>query len=532
MRVGVNCFLLQPHIGGLRQYFLALFDWLFENDPGNEYILFYFQQNVKDLAELRSDAWKKNAILLEDQSLIAAHLGRLDVYFCPFSALWPRPAPLPSVVTLVDIQEMFYPQFFARSDLFSREYHYPSSTRAADRVITISEYSKATLVEHHGLSPRKVIVAHLCADPRYHQAQQIQAPPDAPIPFTDFVFFPANRWPHKNHDVLLKALKILAERSRAINAVFTGFDVDGGYPLMQKAVEYGVRDRVHSAGYVSVAQMAYLYAHAEMLVFPSLFEGFGMPPVEAMSAGCAAVVAKATCLPEICRDSAEYFDPHDPIALADAICRVHDDPARRNTLIESGYSRSRVFTPELMARAHLRAFDEAIQTYSPARYRWHQLAYQPYHVFKVNAKYAVRGFIDSRRTTGCRISFSRGWYPREAEGSNWLRWNNGVGRLTIHAPCRMTIRIVGACASLIRPNEVQLTANGALVASWAIEGEFSFQQLPQLTVELRRGRNRLEFRSRQPGAQPGPNDSRLVAIAIRNLAFSDVSEKETCRICD
>src|ERR1035438_10250128 len=62
MRVGVNCFLLQPHIGGLRQYFLALFDWLLENDRGNEYTFFYFQQNVNDLAALRSDVWTRNAI--------------------------------------------------------------------------------------------------------------------------------------------------------------------------------------------------------------------------------------------------------------------------------------------------------------------------------------------------------------------------------------------------------------------------------------------------------------------------------------
>src|ERR1035438_8855142 len=99
-----------------------------------------------------ADVWKRNAILLRDQSQIAAHLSRLDVYFCPFSVLWPRPVPLASVVTLVDIQEVFYPQFFTRPAMFNREFHYASSTRAADRVITISQYSKATLVEHHRLS--------------------------------------------------------------------------------------------------------------------------------------------------------------------------------------------------------------------------------------------------------------------------------------------------------------------------------------------------------------------------------------------
>jgi glycosyltransferase involved in cell wall biosynthesis len=469
---------------------------------------------------------------LQDQSQIAAHLSGLDVYFCPFNALWPRPVPLPSVVTLVDIQEVFYPQFFTRSELFNRAYHYSASTRAADRVVTISEYSKATLIEHHGLSPAKVIVAYLCAEPRYFEAQRIQVPPDFPIPFADFVFFPANRWFHKNHDVLLRALRILAERGRDVNAVFTGFDVDGGYPLMQKAVEYGVRGRVHSAGYVSVEQMAYLYAHAEMLVFPSLFEGFGMPPVEAMSAGCPAVVAKATCLPEICRDAAEYFNPHDPVALADAICRVRENPGTRETLVQRGCLRAQAFSPELMASAHLRAFSEAVKAYSPARYRLHAFAYQPYHTFKVRAENAVRRFVEARRATDCRVSFSRGWHVRESESSNWLRWSDGVGQLTIHSPRPISLRIIGECASLARPNEVRMTANGALVARWTIEGEFGFHSLPEVALKLRAGKNVLEFLSSQAPSRSGPNDPRMVAIAVRNLVFSYESGKETCRICE
>src|SRR5262245_27772210 len=106
MRIGVNCFLLEPHIGGLKQYFINLFDWLFEQDTNNEYIFFCFPQNNSELANLRSDRWKAHAVLLENQAQITAHLKNLDLYFCPFSALAPRPVPLPSVMTLVDIQEV------------------------------------------------------------------------------------------------------------------------------------------------------------------------------------------------------------------------------------------------------------------------------------------------------------------------------------------------------------------------------------------------------------------------------------------
>src|SRR5439155_20501799 len=124
MRIGVNCFPLKAHIGGLKQYFIALFDWLFEHDDDNTYVFFYFKQNLEELSKLRSEKWKGAAILLEHQEAIRKHLDSLDVYFCPFGALWPRPASAPSVVTLVDIQEVFYPQFFTAEDLLNRAYHF------------------------------------------------------------------------------------------------------------------------------------------------------------------------------------------------------------------------------------------------------------------------------------------------------------------------------------------------------------------------------------------------------------------------
>ena len=84
MRIGVNCFLLQAHIGGLKQYFVNLFEWLLENDRGNTYVFFHFPHNASELAKLKSTRWKEAAILLQDQSEILKYLNQLDVYFCPF----------------------------------------------------------------------------------------------------------------------------------------------------------------------------------------------------------------------------------------------------------------------------------------------------------------------------------------------------------------------------------------------------------------------------------------------------------------
>ena len=141
MRIGVNCFMLRPHIGGMKQYFRNLFGWLLENDRQNEYLFFYFRHNVDELRKLRSDRWRSNAILLEDQSQILDHLGKIDLFFCPFGPLWPRPIPLPTVMTLSDVQEVYYPEFFTPEELFIRADHFRGSAAMADRVITVSEFS-------------------------------------------------------------------------------------------------------------------------------------------------------------------------------------------------------------------------------------------------------------------------------------------------------------------------------------------------------------------------------------------------------
>ena len=527
MRIGVNCFLLQAHIGGLKQYFLNLFDWLLENDSKNEYVFFHFPHNLGELAKLQSRRWENSSFLLSNQSEIRPEKRGVDVYFCPLSALWPRPVSIPSVVTLVDIQEVFFPKFFSAVDLYNRAYHYPSSTRAADRVITISEYSKSTIVEHHGIEADKVIVAHLCAHPLYLEAPAIAKAPDAAVPFRQFLFFPANRWHHKNHDVLLRAVRSLNEAGEPTNAVFTGLDVEGGYPLFEMAGQYGVLEHVHTAGYVTVPQMAHLYTHAEMLVFPSLFEGFGMPPVEAMAAGCPAVVASSTCLPEICRDAAEYFDPLNVESLIAAIRNVRNDSTHRRRLVEKGHGRAKLFSPEALGNAHLRAFDEATQAYSRMRYRWFKYVREPYHRLRVGGQYLLQ---QRRKRTGqdlCRIVFSNGWHAREQQGSTWVRWSKGDGKILIEAPTDFTMAIKGEAASAQRQNRVKLRINGRLEADWEADRAFEFFELSRVELELKRGRNTVEFASELRGIPGGNGDGRTLALAVRNLSFEDVQRRLT-----
>jgi glycosyltransferase involved in cell wall biosynthesis len=388
MRIGVNCFPLEANSGGVKQYFFSLFRELLSSDDGLRYVFFYFPQNVEELSNLDCLDLEENGVSLTHQNEIEPHFNNIDLYFCPFSSLWPRPVPLPTVLFLHDIQEVFYPHYFTETDMFNREWHYPGSTRMATQVVTNSHFTRQTIVHNHRISSPKITVAHLCADERFYRAGDVARLPQSPLPGDDFIFYPANYWQHKNHDGLLKALRWLKlERGLIINAVFTGYDVPNSFPLDQKVSEYGLDEQIFNAGYRSVEELAYLYLKARLMVFPSLFEGFGIPLVEAMAAGCPVAASNATSVPEIGGDAVEYFDPCAPESIARAIERIWCDDAMRSDLIQRGRTRARNFSSAKLAQTHLNVFRKAAGSFSKARYAWHKCIYQHYHRSIIFVKY-------------------------------------------------------------------------------------------------------------------------------------------------
>ena len=211
MLIGVNCYLLTPEIGGLRTYFGQLFNDLSKNHPEHEIVYFYFSQNEAILKEFDFFPWNRHAVKLAKQSEIFGFLKKLDLFFCPLGSLWPRPVSIPSVVTIPDIQECFFSSFFSEKERLFREYNHLDSLEAADRIVTISNFSKKTFIEQYGVSPKKVRVSWLNADDSIFEP--MVEPPNRTfeLPPSGYLFYPANRWPHKNHDTLLHAMRYLKE---------------------------------------------------------------------------------------------------------------------------------------------------------------------------------------------------------------------------------------------------------------------------------------------------------------------------------
>jgi glycosyltransferase involved in cell wall biosynthesis len=168
-----------------------------------------------------------------------------------------------------------------------------------------------------------------------------------------FAYYPAQTWKHKNHLALLDALSLLRDRDGIeVPVVFTGHQNSFHVKIDRKVRSLGLQSQVRFLGYVAPADVQALYMLSRMLVFPSLFEGFGLPVAEAFRRGVAVACSTATCLPEIAGGAAELFDPRSVGEMAAAIRRVWTDPDLRRRLVERGRARGSTFTWRDTAARH------------------------------------------------------------------------------------------------------------------------------------------------------------------------------------
>jgi len=225
------------------------------------------------------------------------------------------------------------PELFPRVERLFRRVAYEATARHADAVITISEFTKGRIVELLGIPAERIHVSHLGVDTSRFRPNTGER--------EDFVFFPARAWPHKNHARLFEAMRLLRADGHDLRLVLTGGDLD----RLGELPEF-----VEWRGHVAPEELAELYRRAAVLAFPSLYEGFGLPPIEAMASGCPVAAADAGSLPEICGDAAVYVDPLDPRSIADGIVEAI---ARREELAPLGIARAAEFDWESCRAEHL-----------------------------------------------------------------------------------------------------------------------------------------------------------------------------------
>ena len=273
---------------------------------------------------------------------VRAAMAAAEVVHYPFTVMVPTPSPRQARVhTVHDVQHLDLPRMFTRAELLYRRSFYDRTARSADVVIAISEFARARIIELLGIAEDRVVVAPLGVDGTKFRPYF--------GPREEFVLYPARGWPHKNHARLVEAMTILRRRRPGMRLVLTG----GGLDALGE-----LPDWVDRRGIVSEDELRRLYRSAAALAFPSLYEGFGLPPLEAMASGCPAAVSRSGALPEVCGDAAVLFDPTDVAAIADGIARAVDDDG---TLAARGMARAAEFTWQSCADAHIEAYRRATE---------------------------------------------------------------------------------------------------------------------------------------------------------------------------
>lgn len=362
MRVGINLISVIPgKIGGMEQYVRNLLTYSMNTSDGNKWYLFLAPHNYHTF-EARSNVHK---ILIPDNANAYEWFHhwirslQLNLWFCPLLVLNPADVPIPSVINIPDIQHEFYPQFFEPHALQWRRANYESSAHRTSAVLTLSEFSRSTIIQKFRVPEHKVHAIHLDAahefslpfDEALNQLvrQKYQLP-------NGYGFFPANTWHHKNHLNLLQALVILRQKyNLRIPMVFTGFAQEANASVMNYITQNHLWNQIRWLNYIPQNEMPYLYRNAGFLCFPSLFEGFGIPLVEAMRSQIPIIASNCGSIPEVVGDAALLFDPNVPEDIAVKMAAVLL-PDIRADLIAKGTVQANQFSWEKCARQTLDVF--------------------------------------------------------------------------------------------------------------------------------------------------------------------------------
>lgn len=267
------------------------------------------------------------------------------------------------IVTIHDMWMDRCPQYSRK--LFGQHWSFNRTKRRtwkARKVITVSQYSANDIATLYGLPRDKIAVVYNGISEEFrpfsdpvalaHLRQRFAWPTDR------FILFAGGADPRKNHCALLEAYARRAGELQSHCLIMVGTPTHRFGDIQRRASELGLDGRVVCVGHVSAEDLRVLYAHAALFAFPSLYEGFGMPVLEAMACGTPVITSSTTSLPEVAGEAAVLIDPQSPEQLADALVRVSQDAALRADLRAKGLERVKQFTWERAARETLSVYRE------------------------------------------------------------------------------------------------------------------------------------------------------------------------------
>ena len=354
MRIAIDARKLRDY--GIGTYVRNLLRYLSRIDKSTDYVLLCRSEDCGIEEELgqnfRSVVEDAPAYSVREQMTVPIALRRegVDLFHAPHYVLPPL-TPCKSIVTIHDCIHLRFPQYlpnrlgyaYARASLWT-------AAHRSDRVLTVSEASKRDILRYFRIPPSKIDVIYNAIDERFGET-----PPEDEIARVreryqlddPFVLYAGNIKPHKNLERLIESFHTFRRGGfEQVKLLIIGDEISK-YATLRRAVhKYKLHKHVRFFGFVPDRTLAALYRLAAVFVFPSLYEGFGLPPLEAMASGTPVITSNVSSLPEVVGDAAILIDPYEPDAIADAMRRVLTDAALRESLRTRGLARVREFSWE------------------------------------------------------------------------------------------------------------------------------------------------------------------------------------------
>jgi glycosyltransferase involved in cell wall biosynthesis len=358
VRIGIDARKL--HDFGIGTYIRNLLRHLARLDRQTEYVLFCRPEDASTLAStgenFRVVAETAANYSLAEQVRVPLALRRegVTLFHAPHYVLPPL-VSCRSVVTIHDCIHLMFPQYlpsrvaygYARASI-------ALAARRATRVLTVSESSKRDILRFVDAPAGKIDVIYNAYDERFGiepGEEEVVRVRERYQLHDEFVLYAGNVKPHKNLERLIQAFDLVRRRGLGhLKLVVIGDEISK-YAALRRAVhQHQLHKYVRFLGYLPEATLAVMYRLAGVFVFPSLYEGFGLPPLEAMASGTPVVISNVSSLPEVAGDAAVLVDPYDPEAIADGIYRVLTDESLRRSLRQRGLARASQFSWETSVR--------------------------------------------------------------------------------------------------------------------------------------------------------------------------------------
>jgi len=374
LRIGINALYLIPgKVGGSEIYLRNLLRQFNALAGAHDFVIFVNRESAGvfetiapqvKVVECPVRAENRPARILWEQLALPFQTlkYRLDLLFSAGMTA-PFLSPVPSYVMIYDLQHVNMPQNFSWWYLIFLKGIIYLSAKTADGVLTLSEKSRRDIIRHYGIKDEKVSMTYLAADENIffrHSPEEVAAVRNKYNLPERFILYIASSLPHKNYQRLLEAYKRVKETQAGVKLVLIGARDYGFEAIERKIEELGIGDDVVFLGWLPFGDIPAIYSAAEVFVFPSLHEGFGLPVIEAFACGTPVVCSEVEPVTEVAGGAALLVNPMNTGEMADRMCAVLGDAGLRERLIRDGFKRAAEFSWEKTARDTLCAIGASL----------------------------------------------------------------------------------------------------------------------------------------------------------------------------